>query len=457
MDEGSTPPADTQRPPAFLGLILGLAALALLAGLIALILSMGGRLGVNTLEAAQVNQTDYPGPLPTWTIYPGPQGSQTAQPSATGSIAPQTTGSQTVQPSPSGTVYPGPLQSATAEIIPTLNLTIPPAEIFPGDLPPTPLDFFTPTFAPTLAATPTFASVAMPNWCVPWNSQSRLVRVNAVLDGVTIEVTLDGEPVQVRYIGVELPFLVPEPTPQTPFAPVTTAPLQMPLALLTPGATVPTLTPTPPPPLWREALEANRRLVEGKWVTLLKERSDRNQQGQLVRYVLAGGVFVNHELIRQGNVLARSYPPDQSCDDFFKEAEDLAAAQGLGYWAWPLAPTRTLVPTASPQVASADVRVVYVDATGVGWADPNEFVEIRNYASLPVQLGGWKLRDLKGHTFTFPQMLLNAGGYCRIYTNEDHPESCGLSFGSYSAIWDDDDDCARLFDAGEVLVSELCY
>ncbi len=192
-------------------------------------------------------------------------------------------------------------------------------------------------------------------------------------------------------------------------------------------------------------------------MTLIKERSDTNQQGQLVRYVLADGVFVNHALVRQGFVLAHSYPPDQSCDDFLLEAERLASAAGLGFWAPFPAATRTFVPAPSPQVVIGDLRVVFVDPTGVGWMDANEFVEIRNYASLPLQLGGWTLRDLKGHVFTFPSMLLNSGGYCRIYTNEVHADTCGLSYNSMSAIWDDDDDCAILKDPDGNLIHQFCY
>ena len=85
-------------------------------------------------------------------------------------------------------------------------------------------------------------------------------------------------------------------------------------------------------PSYEQALLANRRLVEGKWVTLIKERSDLNLQGQLVRYVLAQGVFVNHELVRQGFVRAASFPPDISCDEFLVDAQELAQAAELGIW-----------------------------------------------------------------------------------------------------------------------------
>lgn len=244
--------------------------------------------------------------------------------------------------------------------------------------------------------------------------------VKRVIDGVTIEVESDGELVQVRYIGVALPDVV--------------------------GSVA-----------YTAATRANQRLVEGKWVTLIKERSDVNQQGQWVRYVLVEGLFVNHELIRQGFAEANSYPPDISCDVFLFEAQRLAQAAELGIWALAAIPTRTMIPTVPPAATTGDVRVVYINPKGDGWQDPDEFAEIRNLSAFPVQLSGWTLSDEKGHKFTFPELLLISGGYCRIYTNQYVPQTCGLSFNSLSAIWDDAGDCAYLRDLQGNLVSQFCY
>ncbi len=422
MNERQAPLSPGESPPKYASMLLGFAALAFLAGLIVLILSLGGRMGVGSINTQQDDPTPYP---PTWTPYPETYQSETPSPSPTNTPYPGVEGEATLTPSPSLTL------TATSSPSPGVDEAQPYPPSGTQDV------FFPPTLAPTppvftSVPTPTFASLARSSWCVPWNTESRRALVNNVLDGVTIEVELDGETVQVRYIGVMLPAVAPEPG----FIPATDMPL---------------------PPALANALQANRRMVEGKWVTLVKERSDVNLQGQLVRYVLADGLFVNHALVRQGYVLAHSYPPDQHCDVFLTEAERLAQATGLGYWSQLTFSTRTPVPTATPQVTSGNLRVVFIDPTGVGWADPNEFVEIRNDSTFPLQLAGWTLRDLKGHVFRFPEMLLNAGGYCRIYTNEIHAETCGLSFESMSAIWDDDGDCASLHDPAGVLIHQLCY
>ena len=46
---------------------------------------------------------------------------------------------------------------------------------------------------------------------------------------------------------------------------------------------------------------------------------------------------------------------------------------------------------------------------------------------------------------------------CRVYTNEHHPESCGFSFGSGSAIWNNKGDYGHLYDASGAEVSTYCY
>ncbi len=439
--ENLVDPGLQKRPPILLRALLTVAMLGLLAGVMALAISLGG-VSRNSLSGLAIDQTGYPvpattvvnSPVPTWTpaSYPGPE---TFTPSPTNSATPVTgttstpnlTLTETKTATAGTTAYPGPVTS-TLSTSPTLTPTgtlatstpSPTATIFdPSEQTPLP---FVVTIVPTRTPvpSPTAVSLAVSNWCVPWNTKSQFVLIKKVIDGVTVEIEVDGEIFQVRYIGVDLPAQV---------------------------GTV----------AYEQALEFNRSLVEGKWATLIEERSDLNLQGQYVRYVLAGGKFINHELVRMGLAIAQSYPPDVSCDSLFAEAESLAKAAQVGVWAALAAPTRTLVPSPTSPITSGDVRVVYIEPRGEGWQDPEEFVEIRNYSSFTIQLQGWSLSDTKGHKFIFPDLILKSGGYCRIYTNLYSPETCGLSYYSLSAIWDDAGDCAYLRDQFGNLVSQLCY
>jgi len=117
----------------------------------------------------------------------------------------------------------------------------------------------------------------------------------------------------------------------------------------------------------------------------------------------------------------------------------------------------SLKPASSPPATMWNIVVVDVRSYGAGDQEPDEYVEIRNDDTQPVQLNGWTLRNSGSHVFTFPNHLMQPGQVCRVYTNEDHPEWCGFSYGSESAIWNYADGCAYLWDSVGTLIDPYCY
>ena len=83
----------------------------------------------------------------------------------------------------------------------------------------------------------------------------------------------------------------------------------------------------------REALRANRRLVEGKEVHLERDVSETDKYGRLLRYVYVDDTFVNVELVRQGLASAKAYPPDTKYQDYLEKMEAEAREAGRGIWA----------------------------------------------------------------------------------------------------------------------------
>jgi len=93
-------------------------------------------------------------------------------------------------------------------------------------------------------------------------------------------------------------------------------------------------TPETDQPFGAEATAANRRLVEGQTVYLLKDVSETDRYNRLLRYVfLADGTHVNAELVRQGYAQVATYPPDVSRLAEMRAAEAEARAAGRGLWA----------------------------------------------------------------------------------------------------------------------------
>lgn len=146
-----------------------------------------------------------------------------------------------------------------------------------------------PTAPPPATATP---RVANPSPTPEDVSAGEIARVVTVIDGDTIDVLIDGERYRVRYIGVD--------------------------------------TPERDEVCYAEATAANAAWVEGRTVRLVRDVSETDRYGRLLRYVYADGVFVNEALVRDGWARAVSFPPDTTYARHFFALEDQARAARRG-------------------------------------------------------------------------------------------------------------------------------
>ena len=314
---------------------------------------------------------------------------------------------------------------------------------------------------------------------VPAGEQALVVRV---IDGDTIEVEIAGQNYRVRYIGMD--------------------------------------TPERGDLFFQEATDANALLVAGQTVTMVKDVSETDRYGRLLRYVyLADGTFVNAELVRQGYALVATYPPDVAHQELFVTLQQEAREAAVGLWGdevaaasgpavievvvttEPVATSATLVtstsvptltpsplpvatalptairavtptavaaateptqppaPSATAPSAPGAVVISYVFYDGQsGSTESDEYAEITNQGGSPVNLGGWHLNaGDAGQDFWFPAFELAPGQSCRVYTDEVHPETCGFSFDYGRAIWANSGECGYLYDQSGIEVSRYCY
>lgn len=121
--------------------------------------------------------------------------------------------------------------------------------------------------------------------------------VSRVVDGDTIEL---GTGERVRYIGIDTPETVDPRKEVQCFG--------------------------------KEASAKNKELVEGKEVRLVKDVSDKDKYGRLLRYVYVGDVFVNEKLVSEGYARVATYPPDVAYAERFIEVERVARENKLGLW-----------------------------------------------------------------------------------------------------------------------------
>lgn len=123
--------------------------------------------------------------------------------------------------------------------------------------------------------------------------EGEIGQVTRVVDGDTIDVRLaDGEVYRVRYIGMN--------------------------------------TPERGEPCHSEATAANRGLAAGKDVRLMRDISETDRYGRLLRYVYAEGVLVNRALVEAGYAEAVVYQPDDAFYEDFRRLEQAAAQAQRG-------------------------------------------------------------------------------------------------------------------------------
>lgn len=165
---------------------------------------------------------------------------------------------------------------------------------------------------PTARPSPT-VQVYLPSTadCIPAGTKTEIASVVDVVDGDTINVTMNGAAYSVRYIGIDTPER------GSPFA--------------------------------AEASAANALLVEGKTVVMVVDTSERDRYDRLLRYVIADGRFVNYDLVWSGMASAYDYPPDTACSKAFHDAQAYASIALLGmWWTAPTARPTVYVPPAFP-------------------------------------------------------------------------------------------------------------
>ncbi len=218
-------------------------------------------------------------------------------------------------------------------------------------------------------------------------------QVVSITDGDTIRVHIDGATYPLRYILIN--------TPETD------------------------------EPFGTEATAANRRLVEGKTVYLLRDVRETDHYGRLLRYVfLADGTHVGAEIVRQGYAQVATFPPDVTREAEMRAAQREAMAAGRGLWAaQPASDTRSgEAAPALPRPAAVPGGAPAVQLAIVANRGSEEVLEIRNVGADPLALGGWQLDGSKGNDLCIVPngtTVAPGAGY-QVATGDSEPQGAGF-------------------------------
>ena len=86
-------------------------------------------------------------------------------------------------------------------------------------------------------------------------------------------------------------------------------------------------------PYGKQAAEANRKLVDGKTVSLEFDVEQRDHYERLLAYVfLKDAPFVNAWLVENGYAQVMSLPPNVKHQDLFLKLQREAREKGRGLW-----------------------------------------------------------------------------------------------------------------------------
>ncbi|MCG8353433.1 MAG: thermonuclease family protein [Chloroflexales bacterium] len=250
-------------------------------------------------------------------------------------------------------------------------------------------------------------------------------RVDAVVDGDTVDVRLDNQIVRLRLIGINTPETVDPRRPVECFG--------------------------------REASEQAKELLTGQTVFLEADETqgDRDDFGRLLRYIwLPDGRLFNQIMIADGFAYEFTFRIPYHYQEAFQRAQDEARESQRGLWSPTTcggerqASASSAEAPASPEGdvcqsepnagrASDDpVRIVGVDKR-------DELVQLKNVSDAPVELTGWTLCSLAGS-----QVHEGIGGVLRPGETRDFP------FAGSDSIWSNSNrDDGALYDPEGRLVS----
>jgi hypothetical protein len=160
------------------------------------------------------------------------------------------------------------------------------------------------------------ATVVPPASCVVQRQEPELAIVLQILDPITVKAILNGQIVTIRYLGLGAPL----PSGN--------------------GLTI-----------YNTGVQWNQQNVQGQILTLVRDLTDHDADGRLLRYAFVGDMFVNYELIQRQLAVPLPSTPEMTCDEtFLRAAGMITIAEAT---AQPGLATQTVIPNSGQPFPTA--------------------------------------------------------------------------------------------------------
>ncbi len=200
---------------------------------------------------------------------------------------------------------------------------------------------------------------------------------------------------------------------------------------------------------YQEALEFNRKLVQGKAIHLEFDEEQTDAFGRSLAYVYVqqeSPVFVNEAILKTGFAMEFYRSPNGKYRKILKRAEEEAKKQGLHLF------------KPSSYQNSIVVHDFHYDAEGDDNQNINgEWVVLGNVSSDPIHLQDFYFYDESFHQYTFPEIILESGKSIKIFTGCGENTDQFIYAGFSSPIWNNSGDTFILYDFEHRYVLEESY
>ena len=196
----------------------------------------------------------------------------------------------------------------------------------------------------------------------------------------------------------------------------------------------------PPEAYGVEAREATRALVLNQEVSLILGASARDGYGRLIAGIRTEEAALSIHLVQRGLAHVFVIPPDETDLQPLIEAQSQARNARRGIWSDPR--------------YQGDLHITSFHANAPGDDNQNingEYLRVCNISAEPLDIDGFRITDLHGNAWTFPQLIIPAGHTVKIHsgtgTNQLDPSNqLAIYLGSQRPIWNNSRDRATIQD-----------
>jgi len=165
--------------------------------------------------------------------------------------------------------------------------------------------------------------------------------------------------------------------------------------------------------------------------------------GRWLAYVfLLNKTDFGEQLIKKG--YARVYTEGNcSKENYYVSLQQQAMENKTGLWSCP-----------SEEPRGITIVTVHYNAAGNDWENLNdEYVVIKNYKTMEIEMTGYTLGDEANHVYIFPdEFILNSEAEVTVHTGSGTDTDEDLYWNNDYPIWNNDGDTAYLWDANGSLV-----